>query len=210
MRLYSPAVSSIKLKALYKFVATALILGAVLTLHGRVAAPVAGATATEESPEFLALGSLTSGDPQLDRMITDAGTRYGVDPKLVYYVIRQESRFKPAARSGKDAQGLMQIIGATAERFNVKNPYDPEQNIGGGVRYLKWLLNRFNGDVRLALAGYNAGEGAVEKCGNKVPDYKETKNYVQKITTAYGKSYHPLLAPAKAHREPALTSDATD
>jgi soluble lytic murein transglycosylase-like protein len=141
---------------------------------------------------------MTSGDANIDMMIVEASSKYGVDPKLVYYVIRQESRFKVTAKSGKDAHGLMQMIPATAARFHVADIYDPEQNIQGGVQYLRWLLKRFNGDVNLALAGYNAGEGAVEKCGNKVPDYKETKQYVQKITAAYGKTYHPVLAPEEA------------
>jgi soluble lytic murein transglycosylase-like protein len=128
-------------------------------------------------------------------MIVAAGVKYSVDPKLVYYVIRTESAFRPSARSSKDAQGLMQIIGATAERFKVSNRNDPAQNIDGGVHYLKWLLTRFDGDVELALAGYNAGEGSVAKCGNKVPDYKETRNYVQVITEAYGKTRHPVGQP---------------
>lgn len=208
MRLYSASVSPRQLKALYKLLAPVLILASVLTLHGRVTAPVIAATPAVEQKE--SLGNLTSGDLGIDRMIIEAGAKYGVDPILIYYVIRQESRFKPKARSGKDAQGLMQIISATAERFKVENRYDPEQNIGGGVRYLKWLLKRFDGDVKLALAGYNAGEGSVEKCGNKVPDYKETKNYVQRITSAYGKTYHPVPQPEQAHVELGLISASTE
>ncbi len=192
MRLYSASVSSRKLKVVYRLSALVMILASVLILHGRVTAPVNAASNIESMP---ALGELTSGNRKIDKMIVHAGSKYGVDPKLIYYVIRQESQFKPSARSGKDAQGLMQIISATAERFKVQDRYDPAQNIEGGVRYLRWLLRRFNGDVNLALAGYNAGEGSVEKCGNKVPDYKETKNYVEKITTAYGKTYHPVIEP---------------
>lgn len=186
-----PPVSTGKLKVVCRFIAPALLLALIITLHGRVTAPVNASTPEIESFQKSALGELTSGDPQIDKMIVETGSRYGVDPKLVYYVIRQESQFKPNARSGKDAQGLMQIISATAERFKI-NRYDPEQNIKGGVLYLRWLLQRFDGDVTLALAGYNAGEGSVAKCGNRVPDYKETRNYVQKITSAYGKSYHPV------------------
>jgi len=167
-----------------------VILASMLSLHGRVTAPVMAAIPSVEQEK--GLGTLTSGDVEIDRMIVGAGTRYGVDPQLIYFVMRQESQFKPRARSGKDAQGLMQIISATAERFKIENRYDPEQNINGGVHYLSWLLKRFDGDIRLALAGYNAGEGAVAKCGNKVPDYKETKNYVQEITSAYGKTRHPV------------------
>ena len=183
------------MRVLFRFVAVLLILVAVVLLHGRATAPVAEA---EASPTAASVLGMTSGDANIDMMIVEASSKYGVDPKLVYYVIRQESRFKVTAKSGKDAHGLMQMIPATAARFHVADIYDPEQNIQGGVQYLRWLLKRFNGDVNLALAGYNAGEGAVEKCGNKVPDYKETKQYVQKITAAYGKTYHPVLAPEEA------------
>lgn len=200
MRLYSASVSSRKLKILYRFTALAMILTAMLALHGRVTAPVDAAAVDQKRH---ALGDLTSGDRGIDKMILHAGAKYGVDPKLIYYVIRQESQFKPKARSGKDAQGLMQIISATADRFKVQNRYDPAQNIEGGVRYLRWLLKRFNGNVNLALAGYNAGEGSVEKYGNKVPDYKETQNYVKKITSAYGKTYHPVR---ESEREPVETT----
>lgn len=209
MRFYSAPVSSKRLKVVYRLAALGMILAAVLILHGRVTAPVGAATpATDQSR--LPLGDLTSGDRQIDKMIVHSGTKYGVDPKLIYYVIRQESQFKPMARSGKDAQGLMQIIGATADRFKVQDRYDPAQNIEGGVKYLRWLLKRFNGNVNLALAGYNAGEGSVEKCGNKVPDYKETKNYVEKITSAYGKTYHPVSDPAQPRVDVGVISSDTE
>ncbi|MEK6325215.1 MAG: lytic transglycosylase domain-containing protein [Acidobacteriota bacterium] len=209
MRLYSASLSIRKLKVLYRLTALVMILASVLILHGRVTAPV-GAAIPNVDQKGRALGDLTSGDRGIDRMILHAGAKYGVDPKLIYYVMRQESQFKPKARSGKDAQGLMQIIAATAERFKVQNRYDPAQNIEGGVRYLRWLLKRFDGNVDLALAGYNAGEGSVEKCGNKVPDYKETKNYVQKITSAYGKTYHPVREPEQAPVEMGMISTATE
>jgi soluble lytic murein transglycosylase-like protein len=205
MRLYTGAVSSKRMKVLFRFTAALLILMTVALLHGRAFAPSGEAEASVTAASVM---GMTSGDTGIDQMILDASSKYGVDPKLVYYVIQQESRFKVSARSGKDAHGLMQMIPATAARFHVEDIYDPKQNINGGVQYLRWLLKRFNGDVNLALAGYNAGEGAVEKCGNKVPDYKETKNYVQKITKAYGKSYHPVLAPAQARVEFGLTEVA--
>src|SRR5215211_580986 len=192
MRLYSAGISK-RFKVLYRFIGLALILTAVIMLHGRATAPVSGDVLAQETSPASPLGELTSGNAQIDEMIIDAGSKYGVDPKLIYFVMKQESRFKINAKSGKDAQGLMQIIPATADRFDIDNPYDPAQNIEGGVKYLRWLLKRFNGDVNLALAGYNAGEGNVEKNGNRVPDFKETKNYVQKITTNYGKTYHPVL-----------------
>jgi soluble lytic murein transglycosylase-like protein len=198
------------MKVVYRLTAAVMLLAAVLMLHGRVTAPVVADTADSGPEKKALLGDLTSGDQGIDKIIIQAGTKYGVDPKLIYYVIRQESHFKPAARSNKDAQGLMQIISATADRFKIQNRYDPAQNIEGGVRYLSWLLKRFHGDVNLALAGYNAGEGSVEKCGNKVPEYKETQNYVQKIASAYGKSYHPMIEPEEYRPEVAASSIATE
>lgn len=137
---------------------------------------------------------IKSADTPYDRMISAAGTRYGVDPELIRLVIGQESGFKANARSPRNAQGLMQLIPETAQRFGIKNPYDPQQNINGGTRYLRWLLNRFDGDVKLALAGYNAGENAVKRYGNKVPPYKETRQYVKKIAAAYGNDHHSVPA----------------
>jgi soluble lytic murein transglycosylase-like protein len=140
----------------------------------------------------------TTGSAKIDEFIVAAATRYGIEPLLLFSVMSQESAFKSQAISPKGARGLMQLMPATAARFGVKDIFDPEQNIHAGARYLRFLLDLFDGDISLALAGYNAGEGAVEKSGNQVPDYKETKNYVKKITVAYGKTHHPVLAPAEA------------
>jgi soluble lytic murein transglycosylase-like protein len=107
---------------------------------------------------------------------------YGLDPELVLAVIETESNFDPAARSPKNAQGLMQLIPATAARFGVEDTWDPEQNIRGGMAYLAWLLDYFDGDVELALAGYNAGEGAVDRHGG-IPPYRETQAYVSRIVS---------------------------
>jgi soluble lytic murein transglycosylase-like protein len=123
--------------------------------------------------------------------------RYGVDPQLVLAVIRQESGFNPKAHSHKQAQGLMQLIPATAARFGVDNPWNPRENIRGGVAYLNWLLRRYHGDVALALAGYNAGENAVDQYGG-IPPYRETRNYVQRILSAYPKTTHPIPTAALA------------
>ena len=193
MRVNRLFLSKKKLKALFHFVVVVVVAITILALHGRATAPTASAQAIELTSPIPSCGNI-----DIDRFILESCAKNGVDPKLVYYVIRQESNFKLGARSNKNAQGLMQMIPATAERFKVEDPYDPQQNIEGGVRYLRWLLKRFNGDVNLALAGYNAGEGAVEKCGNKVPEFKETQNYVKKIVGAYGKSHHPVLAPVEA------------
>ena len=131
------------------------------------------------------LGSFSTGDAKIDSYILDSTARYGIDPLLVYSTMSQESSFKPQAVSYKGARGLMQLMPATAIRFGVTNIFDPKQNIEGGVRYLKFLLDTFNGDVRLALAGYNAGEGAVVKYGYTIPPYAETQNYVARISARY-------------------------
>ena len=138
-----------------------------------------------------------SGDCDLDWIIYRAGERAGVDPRFIHAVIKQESRYKNEAISHVGAQGLMQLMPDTAKRFGNTDPYDAESNVQAGTKYLKWLLKRFNGDVTLALAGYNAGEGAVDKYKG-IPPYNETQNYVKKIVANYGKSYHPVLTPAEA------------
>ena len=114
-----------------------------------------------------------------------AARSYGVEPALVHAVITAESGFNPNALSRKGASGLMQLMPDTARRYGVQNIFDPVQNVHGGVRYLKDLLAMFNGDMRLALAGYNAGENAVIRAGNRIPPYAETQNYVPKVIDFY-------------------------
>ena len=130
----------------------------------------------------------TTGNKAIDNLIRLNGNRYGVDPYLVYCVIRQESGFRTGATSAVGAMGLMQLMPGTAARYGVSNPYDPAQSIMGGTRYLANLLRLFGGRVDLALAGYNAGEGAVMKYGNRVPPYAETQNYVRTIGARYAQS----------------------
>jgi soluble lytic murein transglycosylase-like protein len=120
----------------------------------------------------------------IDALIEDASNRYQVDPLLVRSLMQVESNFNPAALSPKGAQGLMQLIPATAQRFGVTDPFDSKQNIEGGVKYLRHLQDLFPSDLRLSLAAYNAGEGAVAKYG-AIPPYKETVDYVQKVHQRY-------------------------
>ena len=118
---------------------------------------------------------------KFDAAISEHARRQGVAEDLVRAVIQVESAFNPNAVSNKGAMGLMQLMPATARELGVRNPFDPDQNIGGGVKYLKQLLERYDNKVELALAAYNAGIGNVEKYG-AVPPFKETRNYVNKIT----------------------------
>jgi hypothetical protein len=147
------------------------------------------------------LDGFSTGSPAVDALILDSCSRHGVDPLLVYSVMHQESTFKQRAISHKGARGLMQLMPATAARFGVRNIFDPRENIEGGTRYLRWLLDTFDGDVRLALAGYNAGEGAVLKYGRRVPPYSETQNYVRRITARYAL----MRDPDAARRAPRVT-----
>jgi soluble lytic murein transglycosylase-like protein len=118
------------------------------------------------------------------REIDDAALRAGIDPKLIEAIIAAESAFDPNARSKKGAQGLMQLMPETADRFGVANVWDPRQNILGGTAYLRWLIQEFNGDLHHVLAAYNAGEGAVERHGG-VPPYPETRDYIERVLSYY-------------------------
>jgi hypothetical protein len=119
---------------------------------------------------------------------------YGLDPNLILAIIQTESNFNPRARSPKNAQGLMQLIPSTAARFGVRDRTNPVQNLHGGMAYVRWLLSFFQGDLQLSLAGYNAGERAVEKYLG-VPPYYETQNYIRKVIRAYGRNTHPPVEP---------------
>jgi hypothetical protein len=126
-------------------------------------------------------------------IIKSASERHNVPVELICGVILQESGAQLKARSHCGARGLMQLMPATARRFGVKNSYNAAQNIEGGTKYLRWLLDRFDGNVELALAGYNAGEGNVEKYGNKIPPFKETQNYVPAVL-GYTQSMVDIIA----------------
>ncbi|MGB5834291.1 MAG: transglycosylase SLT domain-containing protein [Thiohalocapsa sp.] len=114
------------------------------------------------------------------RLVRNLAPEYKLNPNLVLAVVEVESNFDPEARSNKNAQGLMQLIPETAERFGVKNVWDPEQNLRGGMAYLRWLMRHFDGNLELVLAAYNAGEGAVQR-HDGIPPYAETQSYVKRI-----------------------------
>ncbi len=141
-------------------------------------------TATSEASQR------TNLTPSVARQIVETARKYGLPPMLVLEVMRQESAFRPNATSYKNgrpcAHGLMQMVRGTAGRFGVWNPYDPQQAIEGGCRYLAWLTNRYGRNrLELVLAAYNAGEGAVDRYGRRVPPYQETQNYVRRILAEY-------------------------
>jgi soluble lytic murein transglycosylase-like protein len=148
----------------------------------------------------------TTGTPSAGRRSTDraapfrpiireVSSRYGVDEYLVEAIIKVESNFDPEAISVKDCKGLMQLHPDTAKRFGVQDSFDPGENIEGGVRYLQFLLEEFDDDLELALAAYNAGENAVRR-HQGVPPYRETRNYVKKLSTLYDFSYGGFAANA--------------
>lgn len=123
---------------------------------------------------------------QIDQLVSANATTFGVDPNLVKAIIANESGFNANATSKVGAQGLMQLMPGTAAGLGVSNAYDPAQNVWGGTKYIKGLMDRFGGDMRKAVAAYNAGPGAVEKYGG-VPPYAETQNYVQNVLASYAK-----------------------
>ena len=166
----------------------------------------------QPEPEELRSGEMafsqtawSTGNAKIDALIRQNGARYGVDPYFIYCVIHQESSFSSTAVSPKGAQGLMQLMPGTAARYGVINANDPAQNIMGGTRYLKDLLQLFHGRIDLVLAGYNAGEGAVIKYGQTVPPYKETKDYVRLISKRYLRK--PTSASATANPSGSSAND---
>lgn len=165
--------------------------------------------ATEEEDSDSEEAAIYYTDGAIANLVHKLAPDYQVDPKLVLAVISVESAFNPRAVSPKNAQGLMQLIPETAQRFQVSNPFDPEENIKGGMAYLRWLLAFFKGDVALVAAAYNAGEGAVEKYRG-IPPYQETVKYVEKIRMRYKKSTHPYQANLVQRTSMIVSSDHLD
>ncbi|WP_127995462.1 MULTISPECIES: transglycosylase SLT domain-containing protein [Piscinibacter] len=148
----------------------------------RAAAPV---------PAPAAAAPAIAAPPDIARLVKRLAPQYGLAPQLVLAFIQAESNFDVVALSPKNAKGLMQLIPDTAARFNVHKPYDPEQNVRGGMAYLRWLLSYYRGDVILVAAAYNAGEGTVNRYRG-VPPYAETRAYVRRILAGFGQALHPF------------------
>jgi soluble lytic murein transglycosylase-like protein len=137
----------------------------------------------------------------IDQLVEQTASRYQVDPELIHAIIRVESGYDPKAVSSKGAMGLMQLVPATAQRFGVANPFDPKQNLEGGVNYLKHLMDLFGGNLSLSLAAYNAGEHSVQRSGG-IPAIPETQNYVRKVTNIYQPGEAPMPAKTTPQEPP--------
>lgn len=146
--------------------------------------PTTRVNATLYTAQANSAGEKLTPRQKIQEIVSRMSKKHGVDEKLVNALIKQESGFNPNAKSKVGAMGLMQLMPSTAKGLGVTNPLDPEQNVEGGVKYLKSMLNRYNGNIILALAAYNAGPGAVDKYDG-VPPYKETQNYVKSILSTY-------------------------
>ncbi len=164
----------------------------MLRFVGETAAPLPGCMNPPRSvvDEEVAFEAATPMQHKVFGIVRKLAPEYGVSPRLVMAVIRAESNFDPGAVSVKNAQGLMQLIPETSLRFNVRKPFDPEQNIRGGLSYLRWLLAYFEGNVALVAAAYNAGEGTVNRYRG-IPPYPETRDYVKRIMLLFRKNDHP-------------------
>lgn len=174
---------------------------AVVVPRPAPAAEPAPAAALPPPPKIAELRR--TAPPMIVDLVDRLAPQYQLEPDLVLAIIRVESNFDTVARSPKNAQGLMQLIPETAERFAVRNAYDPTQNVRGGMAYLRWLLAYFEGDLTLVTAAYNAGEGTVERYRG-IPPYRETRDYVRRVLDTVGVAFHPfdasVTAPSRAVR----------
>ncbi|MBD3872301.1 MAG: lytic transglycosylase domain-containing protein [Acidobacteria bacterium] len=160
-----------------------------MVLAGILALPITVPAAANGAAEVAKEGSVSLDRSELRQLINQVSLEYGVDPKLVDALVRVESSYDPRAVSRKGAMGLMQLMPDTADRLEVEDPFDPEENVRGGVKEFSRLVDRYAGNLQLALAAYNAGEGAVARYRG-VPPYNETRNYVSRILTLYtGRPY---------------------
>ena len=157
-------------------------------------------TSSSEKPQTVSgtspAGARLTTPEALDRIVLQSAPKHRVDPKLIRAVIATESNWNSRAVSPKGAQGLMQLIPSTARKLGVANAFDPAQNVDGGVRYLRMMLERYNGDLHKALAAYNASPGAVDRFGG-VPNFRETREYIRRVTSTY-------LGPGSDGQAPAL------
>jgi TPR repeat protein len=149
-----------------------------------------GAVQTAQSLDALAYADLPPDKRRIADVVVRAAPQYGIDPRLALAIVSAESNFQADARSDKDARGVMQLIAATATRFNVRNRFNVEENVQGGLSYLRWLLAYYRGDVALAVAAYNAGEAAVDRYRG-IPPYAETRGYVQRVQRLFADEWHP-------------------
>jgi hypothetical protein len=175
---------------------------------GRTSQPQASGAGTKASGKKVVQGQLTpaAGRVEISSLVAAAAQRHGVNPALIHAVIRQESNYDWYAVSEKGACGLMQLLPVTARRFGVRNIFDPAENVEGGVKYLRHLLDRYSGDAALTLAAYNAGEGAVERFGG-IPPYRETQEYVGRVSRFTG-SFHSSVSEGLADDVSEVSSQA--
>ncbi len=174
------------------FIIAFALAGAVSVLNCAQAPASYAQVRTDKPAVAIAPDLPNSGDISLNEIIARAGARHGVDPQLIHAVIWRESNYRNDVTSPRGAGGLMQLIPETARRFGCRNAHDREANVEAGTRLLRYLLTRFNGDVQLTLAGYNAGEGSVARY-NGVPPFNETQQYVRAVIARYGRTQHPAL-----------------